>query len=462
MSNVTLSRVLAGFSRGLAFGDIPADVVLSAKLHLLDTLGTALAGTHMPYARAMLNVVGLQGRSEQATLLDASPRTSTAAWAAAYNASLSHANDFDDTHSKTLMHISSVVAPAAIAAGELRSAGGKDVLCAAVAGYETGLAIGLTAPAKLNVRGFHATSVIGVFASAVTTAKLLGLGVEETMHAIGIAGSQASGLIEFLAPDGAWTKRLQPGWAAYGGVIAGQLAAEGFTGPATILEGRFGAIRSFANVPPPSAQDFGRALGQTWETLDITFKPYPCCHISHAYVDCALALGKEHTLTPENIESIELRVAPGMVPILCEPAAEKLRPGTAYSSQFSLPFIVAAAIAFGRVGIGEFSDENIRDERLLGLAARVRYVVDETLPYPEKFPGWIEIRLRDGRTVQARRDQSRGSREAPLTEAELRQKFLANACKTLPREQAHSLWDCGMELENVADIHQLTRLFNVS
>ncbi|MGE3865189.1 MAG: MmgE/PrpD family protein [Burkholderiaceae bacterium] len=455
---MTLSRLLSDFASGLQFAQLPAEVVSAAKLHLLDTVGTALAGHDMPYAQAMLDVVQTQGTSVEATLLATQSARASAAWAGAYNAALSHAHDFDDTHSVTLMHISSVVAPAAIAVAESRRASGAQTLTAIAAGYETGLRIGMAVPARLNVRGFHATSVIGVFAAAITASRLIGLDASRTMHAIGIAGSQASGLIEFLAPDGAWTKRLQPGWAVHGGIIAAQLAERGFTGPQTILEGRFGALRSFGGVEPPSAAEFAGGLGERWETLNIAFKPYPCCHIGHAYVDCALALRSEHAIEFGDIESIELRVASGMVPILCEPRAQKARPQTAYSSQFSLPYMVAAAMRFGRLGVDEFAERNIRDEALLALVARIGYVVDDGLPYPEQFPGCLKIRLRDGRVLERHRDASRGSPGSPMTEAELRDKFLANVARAIPMERARQAWEIGMRLEQLPDLSEFNQL----
>src|SRR5438874_1369839 len=260
----------------------------------------------------------------------------------------------------------------------------------------------MAAPGEFHARGWHATAVCGAFGATLAAGRLEGLDRGRLTAALGIAGSFASGIIEHLE-DGPWVKRVHPGWAAHSGVVAAGLARGGFTGPATILEGRFGFYRTFLRSEPDRAPF--DTLGKEWETLRVGFKPYPCCHYNHAYLDCALALRREHRIEPDAIEGIECRVPAGEVPIVCEPRDSKLRPRTPYDAQFSLAYSVAAALVDGRVGLDTYTKDRIRDERTLALAARVEHTVDPASRFPDGFPGWVRVRLRDAGLVARCRDQ---------------------------------------------------------
>lgn len=455
---MTYSQTLADYAARLAYEDLPPEVVASTRLRLLDTVGVCLASVGMEYAEAILAMLDEQGSSSDATLFGSAKRSS-AAWAACYNGALAHGNDYDDTHSVALMHISGVVMPTVLALGERHHLPGRRVLEAAVAGYEAGLRIGMATPSGFHARGFHATGVCGVFAAAIAASRLLGLDAARMAHAIGIAGSQAAGSMEFLS-DGAWTKRLHPGWAAHAGIVAAQLAARGYTGPATALEGRYGLYNAYAGVREPDLARHTATFGTEWETLNIDFKPYPCGHANHPYMDCARTLVERHRFTIADIEAIELRVPPAFVPILCEPFADKIRPASAYAARFSLPYAVAVILKLGRAGIDEFSAERIADPDLIALMARTRYVADASLPFPQTFPGWVKIRLKDGRELEQRMDASRGSRELPMSEAEIYEKFAANAARALPAERVRAVWDAGLAIERMEDVRGFTGLLS--
>ncbi len=442
------SQVLAEFAAGLDYAAIPAEVVGNVRLRILDTVGVCLASVGMSYAAAIADVVREQGGPPEATLFGRRERA-PAAWAVLHNGALAHGNDYDDTHSVAIVHPSGVVVPTMLALAERAGASGAEAIAAAVAGYEVGLRIGMAVPGGFHARGFHATGVCGAFAAAVVAGRLLRLDAGRIAHAIGIVLSQASGSMEFLS-DGAWTKRLHPGWAAHAGVVAALLAARGYTGPATALEGRFGLLNAYAAPARPDLDRLASGLGSEWETLNVGFKPYPCGHISHPYMDCALALRKRHGLAPEDVEAIELRVPGPAVPILCEPLADKQRPVNSYAARFSLPYSVAVVLVLGRAGIDDFSEERIRDPRILALAARTTYVVDDSLPFPRHFPGWVRLRLRDGRLVEERIDAARGSREHPMTDADLREKFEANAGRALPAAARQAVWETGLRFETLA------------
>ncbi|MGE5407180.1 MAG: MmgE/PrpD family protein, partial [Syntrophothermus sp.] len=312
---------LAAWSSSLRFEEIPEEVVSAAKLHLLDAVGTGLAALaldEMPAARA----VALElGGEEEATAVGL-PRRLGAASAALSNGSLMHALDFDDTHEAAIVHSSVVVAPTVLAVGEGTGADGEELVAAAVAAYETSARIGLAVPGALHVRGFHPTSVCGVFAAAAGAARLRGLSAEQTANALGIAGSQASGLMEYLA-DGSQTKPLHAGWAAHAGIAAAALAAHGATGPGSVLEGRFGLLASHVGEFDEAA--LAADLGSRWETTEVAFKAYPCCHAGHAVLNAVTESG----LGPDDVEEIVALVAGEVaVGLVLEPAARKLRPAT--------------------------------------------------------------------------------------------------------------------------------------
>lgn len=455
---ITVSQRLGEFVHGLQYSALPDEVVAVAKLRVLDTVGVCLASVGMPYAEAIYNLCCEQGGPQVAQAFGRSERMPEV-WAGLYNGSLAHGNDFDDTHSRSIVHIGGAVVPSALAVSERLGSSGRSVLTAVVAGYEVAARIGMAASKGFHAQGFHPTGVCGVFSAAATAGKLIGLSATQIANAFGVAGSQASGSLEFLE-DGAWTKRMHPGWSAHAGIIAAGLARRGFIGPRRTFEGRYGLYKLYANTVTPDLDLATRALGHEWEILNTDFKPYPCGHISHPYMDCALRLKAEHDLKPEEIEAIELRVPAAAVPILCEPLEAKRRPQNSYAARFSLPYAVAAILVEGRAGIDEFSEDAISNTRVLGLCERTTYVVDESLPFPRSFPGWVVIRLRSGRTLEFRMDASRGSREIPMTMDEVRQKFMTNAVRALPRQQAELLWENGLALEsceNVSEFSSLTK-----
>lgn len=450
---MTLAERLAAFTAGLDVTDVPAAVIESAKLRVLDILGIALAATTHEFAPSVLGALESWGGGE-ATVIGAKIGAPLPL-AILANGTLAHGLDFDDTHTGSITHASAVVLPAALAAGECERVSGRAVLAAAVAGYEAITRIGLAAPGAFHARGWHATSACGVFAAALAVGKVMRLDAGRLTSALGLAGSFASGVMEHLA-DGSWSKRAHAGWAGHGGAVAATLARGGFRGPATIFEGRFGLYATMLDRTPDPAPF--ATLGQEWETLAVGYKPYPCCHLLHAYVDCALALGREHRLAPESIADVECLVPAGELPIICEPRDSKLEPRTSYDAQFSLPYTLAAALVDGRVTLDTFAPERLGDRRLLALAARVRHTVDPTSAFPDGFPGWVRVRLTDGRRLEAREPDGRGGLRRPLPPTAIVEKFRDNACRVLPAARVDELEHAALALDTLGDVGALMRL----
>ena len=437
---------LAEWTSDLSFEDIPPEVVTAAKLHLLDAVGTGLAALGVGEVSAVLET-GLEfGGRPEATALGLVDRV-PAAVAALVNGTLMHALDFDDTHDRALVHSSAVVAPTVLACGEATQAKGRDLLAAAVAAFEISARIGLAAPGRFHVRGFHATSICGVFAAAAAAAKLRALSAEEATSALGIAGSQAAGLMEFLA-DGSQTKPLHAGWAAHSGIIAASLASHGASGPATVLEGRFGLLRSHLEEGGFDESELVADLGDRWETLRIAFKPYPVCHLSHTCLDSLAGLVAEEGLEAADVREVLCRVGGEVaVEVVLEPRKRKLRPANPYEAKFSLPYCVAALLLRGNLGVANFSEDAIGDEEVLDLARRVRY---ERVQFAggNEFSGGVVVETNGGRRLERSMLFAQGGSENPMAAEEVAHKFRLNAALALPDESVERLLELVRGLEN--------------
>jgi 2-methylcitrate dehydratase PrpD len=369
------------------------------------------------------------------------------------NGTLAHGLDYDDTLEGAIVHTGSCCATAALAVGEARHASGPEVLAAIVAGVEVMAAVGRACPGAFHRRGFHPTALCGGFGAAAAAGQLLGLAPAELAITFGICGSQASGIIEYLA-DGSSTKRFHAGWAAHAGIVAAHLARAGFTGPRTVFEGTHGFFRGFGGDAPDPARLAALAdgLGRDWAIQQLMFKAYPCGSINQPYMDCAARIRTRPGFDPAAIQAVVCRTAEGPIHRLWEPLAEKRRPTTPYGAKFSLPYCIALVLLEGQAGVEGFSETHTRDPRILALAGKVRYVVDPTLPYPQRFTGHVRVELADGRVLEDTQDAPRGGPEHPLAVEELEAKFRANAARALPRAQVDLLADRLLSIERAEDV----------
>lgn len=392
---MTLGSDLAAWALGLRREDLPADVEVAARRHLLDGLGTAIAGSRSGAATPALTVAAGLGGPAEATLLGRGVRVSAPA-AALATGTLVHALDFDDTHAGGLVHATAVVLPALLAVGEQVGAEPDEVLLAAVAGYETVCRIAGAAPHAFHGRGLHATMACGVFSSALVAARLLRLDHATTLDALGIAGSQAGGLLEFLA-TGSSTKRLHPGLASHAGILAARLAAAGADGPASVLEGERGlyATLTDGHVDPALVT---ADLGVRWETTRITLKPYPACQLMHAALDAGAVALADGRLDPAAVAAVTVEVHPDSAAIVAEP--DKVVPRTAYDAKFSLPWSLAALLVDGAVSLDTYEPASLRRPEVAELAQRVRVVEVPAPVVAADAPSRVCVELADG-TVRA-------------------------------------------------------------
>jgi 2-methylcitrate dehydratase PrpD len=404
---VTIARQLAEWATGLRLAAVPVPVRDIACRHLLDGLGTAVGALRLGEARPAVAVARGLGGPPESTVLGGDERLGAPAAALAVGA-LVHALDFDDTHADGLVHATAVTLPAALAVGEQYGASGAEVLTAALAGYEVTCRIAAAVPHGFHARGLHATGIAGALGSAVVAARLAGLDADTATNALGIAGSGAGGLLEFLS-TGASTKQLHPGLASYNGILAARLAAAGATGPDSVLEGRYGIWAALSAHPADPARAL-RGLGAEWEVTRITMKPYPVCQLSHATLDAAAQIRTD----PADVVGIEAYVHPDSVPIVCEPAEQKIRPRTPYEAKFSLPWCVAALMLDGRLGVGSFTEAALSRPEVTALAERVRSLPTAGGTVAAEAPGRVVVELRDGRRLVGSAPHQRFDDEALL------------------------------------------------
>ncbi|MGI5184856.1 MmgE/PrpD family protein [Dactylosporangium sp. CA-152071] len=443
---MTFVERLAGFAVACRDEPLPAEVTADVPARVLDILGLALAAHGDPdadAAPAVLRSVRRWGGTAEATVIGSGDRLPAPA-AALVNGTLAHSLDFDDTHLPSVLHPSASVVPAALATAQATGAPGAAVLAAVAAGVELTNRLGMAAydPAIANSiffeRGLHATSICGAIGSAAAAALLLGLDVPGVASAMGVAASMGAGLIEANRTGGT-VKKVHCGWAAHAGVSAAYLAADGLTGPPTVLEGRFGFFTAYTDGRRDDDALLGD-LGTRWELLRTAFKPYPSNHFTHPGIDCALAL-RAAGLDPSAVDWIELGVAAPTLRTIAEPAAEKARPRSTYHGKFSGPYTVATALlGGGGLGVGLDDFTGPLDPARLALAAKVRCVADDraTKIFPHAFAA--VLRIGGGGTVHEHRvDASLGSAEAPLSPAALTRKFQLNAARALTPDAAGAL-----------------------
>jgi 2-methylcitrate dehydratase PrpD len=439
------AEIIAGFAAGLTWGAIPAAVRERAKLQILDTLGTGLAANAYPFAGTALAGIEALGGSGVCSVIGNAMRLSPRD-AALANGLLMHGLDFDDTHLGSIIHATVASLPAALAVGEHIGASGKDLLVAYVAGMEVAIRVGMAADGRFHHTGFHATAIASHFSSAVVAGKLLGLPAEALTRAQGIAASTASGVQVFLE-EGAWTKRLHPGWGASAGITAAILAQHSFKGPTRPYEGKFGLFETHfqEDAADVDGNKLVAGLGETWLLAETAIKPYPVCHFIHGCADAAIELSRE--LSVDEIVAVEALLPEPTLHIVAEPHSAKIVPTTDYEAKFSAQFVIATCLALGRFGLAELKDSAFSDRRLLDLAAKVTCKADPGTAFPTYFSGGVAVTLKDGRVLSRHVRVNSGAGERMLDVDGVSGKFRACAAMTTPPERAERVRSVALALE---------------
>jgi 2-methylcitrate dehydratase PrpD len=446
------AHTIAEWAVALELEDVPEAVRADAKLHLLDTIGCGLAAHATGVGHEGRTTMAELGGQAEATVLGSRTRL-PAANAAFANAMLCHGLDFDDTHSDSVSHVSTVITPAALAEAERLGASGRETLAAVVAGNEIVCRVGMAASGAFHARGFHPTAICGIFGGVATVGRLGQVDPGAVTSALGIAGSFAGGLFAYLA-DGTPTKPMHPAWAAHGAHLATRLAAHGAAGPPSVLEGKFGLYHAFLGAEEGEVDIAGQLsdLGTRWETLRIAYKPYPVCHFMHGSLGAASEGADGRTFAAEEIDDVLVTVPEAGVSLVLEPAAEKAAPRSEYEGKFSLQYSMASLLVRGHVSVSDFTDEAIADPAVLSVARKVRYETKPYPTYPQAFPGGAVVRLADGTTFAADFPHQKGGPENPLSPDEVREKFRGNASLALSDTAVEALEEALLSLDELEDV----------
>ena len=450
-----ISSDLAQWAARVSFDDLPPDVVQATKRRVLDVIGLALAGAATPFGRSVRDAAVAISPAGPARFFGTGDFVAVT-MAAFANGAFSQALEYDDTHNESIVHMSSPSVAAAFAIADTTPISGRELIAAVALGNEISCRAGSVAPGQFHRRGFHPSGLFATFGVTYLAARLLALDVETTARAAGVCGSFASGILECWV-DGTQTKFLHPGWSAQSGIAAAFLARAGTTGPAKVFEGRWGLFETHLqdDTAPKQFLRLTQDLGTRWESRNSSFKPFPAAHVLHPYISAMLRLRNARDVRAEDVESIDCPVAPFIVPIVCEPAEEKLAPASDSHGRISLQYSLAEALVRGTLGRYAYNTANLRDPAILDVARRVRFHADTSFPGPGRFKGVVTVRLRDGRTFTEIEEYNRGSVENPMTDGELRAKFDENAEGVLDATARDRVAATIEHLETVADARTL-------
>lgn len=443
-----ITEKLAAFASSFSFNRLSEGQVEQLKLFFLDWLGSAIAGSNETPVRMILRIAKSQGGHPQATLIPDFSKGSSLL-ASLVNGASSHVVEMDDLHKESVLHPGAAIIPAILAAGESRDCSGKEFIAAMAVGYEVGIRVAIGAGLS-HYSFWHTTATCGTFGAAAGAGRVLGLSHQEMAWALGSAGTQASGLWAFLV-ENAMSKQLHAGKASMNGLLAALLAKEGFTGAKRILESEKGFLRG-------TSTDYDErrcidGLGEEFLFQKNSLKYHASCGHTHSAIDAAIQAVQGEKLEPDEISSVRVKIYSVALDLLGNVEAN-----SPYLAKFSLPFCIATALVYGKVGLDAFTQGRIEDRKLRELMDKVEMEEDPDLSalYPQKWPAEVEIRLKGGRVLKGRCDHPKGDPENPLTEREVMEKFSDLTRGIITKERASEISERVMELER---LERLSRLF---
>jgi 2-methylcitrate dehydratase PrpD len=453
-----LTRTAVHFLHSLSHTDLSVEVADQSKRLLLDYLGVAIRGSQTESSLAVYRMLSDSPASGACTVLG-TRLLASAEYASLANGASAHSVELDDTHQAGSIHLGVVMFSTAIALSETLPGIDSDRFFAAVvAGYELAARLGTALQPKYHYElGFHPTATCGVFGAAVTAAKLMQLSEDQMLSAVGIAGSMAAGSLEFLA-DGAWTKRLHPGLASQNGILAAKLAAAGFEGPTTILEGRDGFLNAYSRESKPEVVT--KDLGNSFEILKTAIKPHACCRYMQAPIDGLLELATLHDIRPEQVARVEIAVLEAGWPLVCEPGERKYSPSNIVDAQFSIPFGAAVALTYRAAGIDQFTVEHLKSPRIQSLMGKVKMIKDIRIEknFPAEWASNVQVHMTNGAQYEKYVRFPKGDPENPLSWEELSAKFESLAMRVLPREQCEQIRKSVRDIQASPDLRKIWKL----
>ena len=443
LTSGTISQKLAQFFCTLRFEDLPDSLVHQTKAFFLDWIGSAVAGLSQTPTQMMISLAKDMRGSEEATVIPTNSRHIPLV-AALVNGASSHVMEMDDLHRQSIFHPAAPILPAVLAAGEKQHVPGSDLILGIVAGYETGIRAALAA-GKSHYEYWHTTATCGTFGAAAGAAKVLGMGIEPFVWALGSAGTQSSGLWEFLT-EGAMSKQLHPGKSSMNGLLAALLAQKGFTGSSRIFEGKKGFLRATSDDYDLGVLTDG--LGGTFHTARNSLKYYASCGHTHSAIEATLEAWKGGNADLGAIRSITVSIYQEALDLL-----EEVEARTPYLAKFNLPFCIATALIFGHVDLDDFTTERLTNSEIQNLMSTISLKGDPELTqlYPRKWPSKVEIELENGKRYKGYCEYPKGDPENPISEKELIEKF-NKLSRTMPENEQDRIVDLVLTLEKIDDV----------
>ena len=452
------TQALTEFLAALHYQQLPETVVSRTEDLFLDWLGSALASQGMHPIPLFERYAAKMGPSSGPAGILVNGQSSSAYFAALVNGASSHLVEQDDLHNSSVLHPATVVFPAVLAAAQDLGKSGRELIVAAVAGYEAGIRIGEFL-GRSHYRIFHTTATVGTLAAAVGVGKLMGFNQEQFTHVLGTAGTQAAGLWEFLR-DAADSKQLHTAKAAADGLLAAYMTAEGLSGAKNILEGEQGLAAGMSSDANPSYLSQG--LGERWALVETSFKFHASCRHTHPAADALLVLLQRENLPAQDIASVTTRVHQGAIDVLGRVQV----PHTVHQAKFSMGTVLGLIAVYGKAGLPEFHQYALTDSRVSDFRDKVSMLLDEEVDaaYPQRWLGRVEVTTLDGRTLHGRIDEPKGDPGNTLNRAELEDKFrrLLAFSGASTDEQATGLIGLVWDLRHLDDLTALTRITSLT
>ncbi|MFO7971699.1 MAG: MmgE/PrpD family protein [Desulfobacterales bacterium] len=446
-TSATISQRLAHFFCHLSYEELPDNLIYQVKTFFLDWLASAFAGVHEPPTRSMLSLArDMEGPSE-ATIIPTNTKHFSL-MAALVNGASSHVREMDDLHRQSIFHPAAAILPAVFAAGEKVHASGRDLILGIVTGYETGIRAALAA-GKSHYEYWHTTATCGTFGAAAGAAKVLNLGTDPFVWALGSAGTQSAGLWEFLT-EGAMSKQLHAGKAAMNGLLAVLLAQKGFTGSSRIFEGEKGFLKATSDDYDLDILTDG--LGENFHTARNSIKYYASCGHTHSAIEAALKAWSNNDEDVKDIHSVTVHLYQEALDLL-----ESVEADSPYLAKFNIPFCVATALRYGHVDLDDFTDERLRNteiRRLMGLIS-LKADPDLTSQYPQKWPSRVKIEVATGNKYEGYSEFPKGDPENPISEKELIDKFNKLCEDIITKDKIDKILDLILALEKVDDVTEI-------
>lgn len=454
---MSLSRKIASFCHDFKKLRIPNSVYGKATEGIIDGVGVGIAAKNYDFAKSIVKTLTQLSEKGDISIFGHNLRLSVRDSVVA-NSALIHGLDFDDTHVGSVTHCTASLWPTCYALSVSMKKSGLDTLNAYILGYEVATRLGLLAKGILQSKGYHPTGVIGIFGCTVSACYLKGHNAEAIENALGIALSMSSGNMQFI-DEGAWNKRLHPGWAGHSAIFASSFAEHGFVGPKLAFEGRFGLFKMMFGDNIDNAYEIFDDLGLKWNILENAIKPYPACHFNHAFADCALELYNQKKFQIDNIAKIVAYIHPDQVSSVCEPLDKKQHPQNHYEAQFSIPYIVASVLVNGKFSLEQLEPKALKNKKVLEISKKTTYEETFKSEYPNYFSGWLVIHLKNGDRFEKKIRYNRGSIKNPIEKKFVMDKYFDNIRNVIGPNQGKLIYSAIDQLKESINLNTLNNLF---